>query len=345
MGGMQPPALDRQRDILRRVVEEYVATGQPVGSKTLVERSASRFALDRARRARGARAARPAHASAHFRGARPDGGGTASTSTSCSSGPSRGRTSSARPPARAEVEEALQATTEMLSQVTRLLALVSAPPLEAATVRHVEVLLLQPDVVIVVVIASRAASPTCASRSRSRSTQGLVDWAGEYLDERRPGARSARAPSGARSTSRSLRLRERAFLEAIRGAFEQAADENRQLFVGGAAGLLEEMRAEEIGAYRSLMERAREARACSTCSRSPRPAAAVRRGSARSSSSPASRARARRRAPTASRTDARLRQPSRAAAHGLREGAPLGPRGGARALPLRRGTIYDEDQR
>src|SRR3954468_14329207 len=30
----------RQREILRRVVEEYVATGQPVGSKTLVERSA-----------------------------------------------------------------------------------------------------------------------------------------------------------------------------------------------------------------------------------------------------------------------------------------------------------------
>jgi transcriptional regulator of heat shock response len=26
----------RQQEILRRVVEEYVATGQPVGSKTLV---------------------------------------------------------------------------------------------------------------------------------------------------------------------------------------------------------------------------------------------------------------------------------------------------------------------
>ena len=29
----------RQQGILRRVVEEFVATGQPVGSKTLVERS------------------------------------------------------------------------------------------------------------------------------------------------------------------------------------------------------------------------------------------------------------------------------------------------------------------
>src|SRR6202008_4643572 len=29
----------RQQDVLRRVVEEFVATGQPVGSKTLVEKS------------------------------------------------------------------------------------------------------------------------------------------------------------------------------------------------------------------------------------------------------------------------------------------------------------------
>src|ERR687894_2850859 len=28
----------RQQEVLRRVVEEYVATGEPVGSKTLVER-------------------------------------------------------------------------------------------------------------------------------------------------------------------------------------------------------------------------------------------------------------------------------------------------------------------
>ena len=30
---------ERQRAVLRRVVEEFVGTGQPVGSKTLVERS------------------------------------------------------------------------------------------------------------------------------------------------------------------------------------------------------------------------------------------------------------------------------------------------------------------
>ena len=37
--GVKLQLTQRQREILRRVVEEYVATGQPVGSKTLVERS------------------------------------------------------------------------------------------------------------------------------------------------------------------------------------------------------------------------------------------------------------------------------------------------------------------
>src|SRR6185295_19179595 len=83
---------------------------------------------------------------------------------------------------------------------------------------------------------------------------GLVTWAAEYLVERVRGARIGSRAVKLAFDEPSLRRQERAFLQAIRGAFEQAADENRQLFVGGTAGLLDEMRAEEIGAYRSLME-------------------------------------------------------------------------------------------
>ena len=35
-----PTLTPRQEEILVRVIEEYVATGAPVGSKTLVERAA-----------------------------------------------------------------------------------------------------------------------------------------------------------------------------------------------------------------------------------------------------------------------------------------------------------------
>src|SRR4029453_13942063 len=55
---------------------------------------------------------------------------------------------------RREVDAAMRATTETLSQVTDLLAAVSAPPLHTATVKHIEVLLLQEQVVLVVVITS-----------------------------------------------------------------------------------------------------------------------------------------------------------------------------------------------
>ena len=51
----------------------------------------------------------------------------------------------------------------------------------------------------------------------------------------------------------SLSPRERAFLALVRGAFDDVEDE-RQLYVGGAAGLLDDLRAEEIGAYRSLID-------------------------------------------------------------------------------------------
>ena len=142
----------------------------------------------------------------------------------------------------------------MLSQVTRLLALVSAPPLEAATVRHVEVLLLQPDVVLVVVITSTGGVTDLRFAFPEPVDPGLVTWAADYLGERVRGARIGSRAVKLAFDEPALRPRERAFLHAIRSAFEQAADEDRQLFVGGTAGLLDEMRAEEIGAYRSLME-------------------------------------------------------------------------------------------
>src|SRR5207247_1855392 len=82
------------------------------------------------------------------------------------------------------VEGALQAATEALSQVTRLLALVSAPPLEAATVRRVEVLPLQPTVVMVVVITSTGGVANQRYLFEEPVDPGLVQWAAEYLEER-----------------------------------------------------------------------------------------------------------------------------------------------------------------
>jgi heat-inducible transcriptional repressor len=254
---MQILLSERQRDILRLVVEEYVETGQPLGSKTLVERaglvvSSSTVRSELAELERLGLLTHP-HTSA---GRVPTEAGYRLYVDELLSRPEARADGFVLglPSARAEVEEALRATTEMLSQVTRLLALVSAPPLEAATVKHVEVLLLQPEMVLVVVIASTGSVTDLRFAFPEPVDPGLVTWAAEYLDERVSGARIGSRAVKLAFDEPSLRPRERAFLQAIRGAFEQAADENRQLFVGGTAGLLDEMRAEEIGAYRSLME-------------------------------------------------------------------------------------------
>ena len=257
MGSMQILLSDRQRDILRLVVEEYVATGQPVGSKGLVERaglgvSPSTVRNELAELERVGLLTHP-HTSA---GRVPTESGYRIYVDELLTRPAARAEGFALglPAARAEVEEALQATTEMLSQVTRLLAVVSAPPVQAATVRHVEVLLLQPDVVLVVVIASTGSVTDLRFAFQEQVDPGLVTWAGEYLAERLIGARIGSRAVKIALDDPSLGVRERAFLHAIRSAFEQAADENRQLFVGGTAGLLDEMRSEEIGAYRSLLE-------------------------------------------------------------------------------------------
>ena len=103
-----------------------------------------RLGLDGAQRARRAGGARPAHAPAHVGRGIPTEEGYRFYAGEVLA---RQEPRPARFPLdlismRSEIESALQSTTEMLSQVTRLLALVSAPGLETATVRHVEVLLL-----------------------------------------------------------------------------------------------------------------------------------------------------------------------------------------------------------
>jgi heat-inducible transcriptional repressor len=255
-GAVNVTLSDRQRDILRLVVDEYVATRQPVGSKTLVERGAvgvspSTVRAELAELERLGLLMHP-HTSA---GRVPTEAGYRVYADALLARPE------ARPPrfplelgpARAEVEQALQATTEVLSQVSRLLALVSAPPLQTATVRHVDVLQLQANVVMVVVITSTGGVSKQSYSFPERVDPGLVTWAGDYLRERLAGVRLRSRLLARAFDEPGLAPRERGFLETLRGAFDEV-EEERQLYVGGAAGLLDELRAEEIGAYRSLMD-------------------------------------------------------------------------------------------
>ena len=246
----------RQQSILRRVVEEYVATGQPVGSRALVERSglsvsSSTVRGELAELERIGLLTHP-HTSA---GRLPTEAGYRIYVDELleRQEPRAGEFPLDFPLARAEVEEALQATTEMLSQVTRLLALVSAPPLQAATVRHVEVLMLQPRVVMTVVITSLGGVTKLRTEFTDDVDPGLATWAADYLNDRLMGARTGSRAVRLAFEEPGLSVRERAFLGAIRPSFDHAADEGRMLYVGGAAGLLDDVRADEVAAYRGLL--------------------------------------------------------------------------------------------
>ena len=249
---------ERQREILRRLVEEYIATGQPVGSKHLVERAGLRVSPSTVRSElaeleRLGLLTHP-HTSA----------GRVPTETGYRLFV-EGLLERLEPrpasvpidfgPPAAEVEGALQATTEALAQMTRLLALVSAPPLEAATVRHVELLELQPQVVATVVITSTGGVTKRVFALGEPVDQGLVSWAGEYLNERTVGLAPGSHALRQVFAEESLSDRERAFLELFRPAFTDAAgSEEQRLFVGGTAMLLGDVRGEDLEAYRGLLE-------------------------------------------------------------------------------------------
>jgi heat-inducible transcriptional repressor len=85
---------------------------------------------------------------------------------------------------RREIDEAMRVTSEALSELTSMLAVVTAPPLETATIRHVEVLLLQPRVLMVVVITSTGSVAKRVFASPQPIDTGLASWAAAYLNER-----------------------------------------------------------------------------------------------------------------------------------------------------------------
>ena len=248
----------RKREILRHVVEEYVATGQPVGSRALVERAGLDVSSSTVRGELAELETLGLLTHPHTSAGRlpTDSGYRLYAEELVLTLEGRPETLGVDLRAmRDEVEGALRATTDMLSRATRLLALVSAPSLGTATIRHVEVLALQPTSVMVVAITSTGGVSKRVFRLESPVDQGLVSWASEYLNERLTGVRIGSSTVRRRLDAPELSARERDFLRLVGSAILDAgAEDGPQIFVGGAPGLLEEARAEELEATLRLLE-------------------------------------------------------------------------------------------
>jgi len=156
---------------------------------------------------------------------------------------------------RREVDDAMRATTEQLSQVTDLLALVTAPPIETATIHRIEVLLLQPQVAMVVVITSTGGVTKRVISYEQPVDSGLVAWAASYLNEALGNMDVGSRLVLAKLNDPALSLAERDFLATLAPAFtelEQTAENN--LFMEGAARLLSEHRFQELSQIAGLLE-------------------------------------------------------------------------------------------
>jgi heat-inducible transcriptional repressor len=155
---------------------------------------------------------------------------------------------------RREIDEAMRSTTETLSQMTNLLAVVSAPSLNTTTIRHIEVLALQPQVVLIVIITSTGGVSKMLAAFERAVDPGLVTWAGEYLNERLAGLDLGARMIHQRLIEPSLSPTERDFLERLAPAFGDLANDGEDtLYVDGTARLFSSVGIEDAAQVNELI--------------------------------------------------------------------------------------------
>ena len=247
----------RQSVLLRKVVEGHVELGQPVGSKWLAQQAEmewgpSTIRAELARLEDLGLLAHP-HTSA---GRVPTDVGYRQYVDELIAG---GNLPATREPVkidvvRRELDDAMRTTTEQLSQVTNLLAIVSAPPIGTTTIKHIEVLLLQPQVAMVVVITSTGGVSKRVVAYDEPLDPGLLKWAGDYLNDQLVGMGLGARMLHGKLTARDLRPNERRFLDTLSPAFielEETAEET--LYVDGTARLLTEERLQDLSQINLIM--------------------------------------------------------------------------------------------
>ncbi len=243
----------RQELVLRKVVEEYLEDGLPVGSKALsveVQWGPSTIRNELASLEELGLLAHP-HTSA----------GRVPTEAGYRYFVDRLLPAQDTAPklslslVRRELDEAMRVTTETLSQVTNLLAIVTAPPIETSTIRHIEVLLLQPQVLMVVVITSSGGVTKRLFTFARPVDPGLADWASSYLNERLVGLGLGARILQKRLHDPSLSRSESEFLDALSPVFTALEDgSNDTVYFEGTSRLLRVDRLGDVSELNALMD-------------------------------------------------------------------------------------------
>lgn len=251
----------RQEAILRMVVERHIASGVPVGSKNIAGQLGMDFASSTVRselaRLEQLGLLNHPHTSA---GRVPTDSGYRYYVDHLRPGdrlpaPREVANALVVGEVRKEVDAAMRRVADVMSQVTHMLGVVTAPPAQSATVRRVEVLILQPQLVMVVAITSTGAVTKRMFAFDQPVDPQLADWASDFLNDRVTGLPVGARVISSRLADPSLGPREQTFVEAIGSALTDLEDEESQgsLVIGGQARFLEENRTQDLVEIGSLM--------------------------------------------------------------------------------------------
>lgn len=239
----------RQEQILRIVVEAYTASGTPIGSRSIAERSDVSWAASTVRNEFAVLVSHglleQPHTSA---GRRPsEAGYRYFVNDLMQSGSLANRNPGYELSFdRRQVEEAIRETTETLAEATELMALVSAPPLSNDEIIRVELISLQSSKVMVVVISASGGVTKRVFEFDGEVDPGLVRWATGYLNETLTGVAMGARMIRSRLATGRLGATESEFIETIAPAFVEPPDGEDTLFVGGTGYLISSNREDAI---------------------------------------------------------------------------------------------------
>jgi heat-inducible transcriptional repressor len=248
----------RQELILRLVVDAYLASGKPVASKPIAERSEVEWGPSTVRAELSALEAAGYLTHPHTSAGRvpTDTGYRCYVDLLMAAGapqPSAG-VGLELSQLRREIDEAMRETTVALARVTDLMALATAPAPATATIHRVEVLRLQPNKVMAIAIASNGSVAKRVFDFQAAVDPGLVEWASSYLNESLAGMSVGARMIANRLADPELGQAESRFLATLAPAFTELAQESGEaLYMEGASRLLSEAHVDDLPRADRLM--------------------------------------------------------------------------------------------
>ena len=237
---------ERKLEVLRAIVEDYVSTREPVGSKALVDRhhlcvSPATVRNDMAALEEEGFIAQP-HTSA---GRIPTDKGyrlfVDRLATVRPLSPPEKRAISTFLEGAVDLEDVVQRSVRILAQVTRQVAIVQYPSLTRSTVRHVELVRLAPTRLLLVLITSSGRVEQRVIETATEVADGVVADLRARINTAAMGQRLADAASRLSDLADAFHPRDRSVVSMVVTALVEAFSDERsdeRVAVGGTANLM-----------------------------------------------------------------------------------------------------------